>query len=235
MFMALPTTTRHRYLQPSFGCRLRWVFLKLLPWIFSFFSCFFCVIADWNLSSTELESENAIGAFLQTPAPVLDKNSGPMGARFLSSTGLGSGKLIGRAQSPPAPALDKNRSPMWFSQKIPPQQSEEGSKNYSWKNMRRILSPLLAVVGKPQTGSFVTGSSRQALATRSSSARQTFVSIVFVFAIARQTLAKRLSKTIRLESTRLGFPDVVFSTNMLGCLRWLSVEDLAQGIPQQTH
>ena len=38
---------------------------------------------------------------------------------------------------------------------------------------------------------------------RSSSARQTFVSIVFVFAIARQTLAKRLSKTTRLESTCL--------------------------------
>ena len=32
------------------------------------------------LSSTELESENAFGAFLQTPAPVLDKISGPMGA-----------------------------------------------------------------------------------------------------------------------------------------------------------
>ena len=42
-----------------------------------------------NISSTELESGNAcLGAFLQTPAPVLDKNSGPMGARFLSSTGL---------------------------------------------------------------------------------------------------------------------------------------------------
>ena len=51
------------------------------------------------------------GAFLQTPAPVLDKFSGPMGARFLSSTGLGSDNLIGQAQFPPAPALDKNRSP----------------------------------------------------------------------------------------------------------------------------
>ena len=51
-----------------------------------------------NLSSTELESGNVIGAFLQTPAPVLDKISGPMGARFLSSTGLGSGNLLGRAQ-----------------------------------------------------------------------------------------------------------------------------------------
>ena len=68
--------------------------------------------ADWNLSSTELESGNAIEAFLQTPAPVLDKISGPMGARFLSSTGLESGNLIGRAQFPPATALDKNRSPI---------------------------------------------------------------------------------------------------------------------------
>ena len=57
--------------------------------------------------STELESGNAIGAFLQTPAPVLDKIPGPMGTRFLSSTWLGSGDLIGRAQFPPAPALDK--------------------------------------------------------------------------------------------------------------------------------
>ena len=61
--------------------------------------------------------------------------------------------------------------------------------------------------GKPQTGSFVTGSFRQALATRSSSSRQTFVSTVFVFAIARQTLAKRLSITTRLECTCLGFPE----------------------------
>ena len=67
--------------------------------------------ADWNLSSTELESGNAIGAFLQTPAPALDKISGPMGAWFLSSTGLGSGNLIERAHFPPEPALDKNQSP----------------------------------------------------------------------------------------------------------------------------
>ena len=60
-------------------------------------------LADLNLSSTELESGNAIGAFLQTPAPVLDKISGPMGARFLSSTGLGSGNLTGRAQFPQHP------------------------------------------------------------------------------------------------------------------------------------
>ena len=64
-----------------------------------------------NLSSTELESENAIGAFLQTPAPVLDKISGPKGAEFSSSTGLGLDNLIERAQFSPAPALDKNRSP----------------------------------------------------------------------------------------------------------------------------
>ena len=65
-----------------------------------------------NLSSTELESGNAIGAFLQAPAPVLDKISGPMGARFLSSTGLRSGNLIETAQFFPVPALDKNRSPI---------------------------------------------------------------------------------------------------------------------------
>ena len=42
--------------------------------------CSCSVFADRNLSSTELESGNAIGAFLQTPAPALDKISGPMGA-----------------------------------------------------------------------------------------------------------------------------------------------------------
>ena len=75
-------------------------------------------IADWNLSSTELESGNALGAFLQTPAPVLDKISGPTGAELLSSTGLGFGTLIERerererAKSLPVLALDKNRSPI---------------------------------------------------------------------------------------------------------------------------
>ena len=48
---------------------------------------------------------------MQTPAPVLDKISGPMGARFLSSTGLGSGNLLERAQFFPVPALDKSGSP----------------------------------------------------------------------------------------------------------------------------
>ena len=61
--------------------------------------------------SAELESGNAIGAFLQTPAAVLDKTSGSKGARLLSSTGLGCGNLIGRAQLFSAPALDRNRSP----------------------------------------------------------------------------------------------------------------------------
>ena len=55
---------------------------------------------------SELESGKAIGALLQTLAPVLDKNSGPMGAGFLSSTGLGSGNLIRRAQFLSVPALD---------------------------------------------------------------------------------------------------------------------------------
>ena len=56
-----------------------------------------CDCRRLNLFSKELESGNAIGAFLQsqTPAPVQDKISGPMGARFLSSTALGSGNLIG--------------------------------------------------------------------------------------------------------------------------------------------
>ena len=76
------------------------------------------LVADWNLSSAELESGNTIGAFLQTTAPVLDKICGPMGARFLSSTGLGSGNHTGWAQFPPAPALDKNRSPILVHQEF---------------------------------------------------------------------------------------------------------------------
>ena len=48
---------------------------------------------------------------LQTPAPILDKMSGLMGAQFLSSIGLGFGTLIGKAQVLPIPTLDKNRSP----------------------------------------------------------------------------------------------------------------------------
>ena len=69
-------------------------------------------VADRNLSSTELESGIALGAFLQTPAPVLDKISGPMGAQFLYSTGLRFGTLMEKAEFFPVPALDKNRSPM---------------------------------------------------------------------------------------------------------------------------
>ena len=70
-----------------------------------------CSSRTFNLYSAELESGNALGACLQTPAPVLDKIPGPMGARFLSSIGLGCGTLIGRAQIFPVPVLDKNRSP----------------------------------------------------------------------------------------------------------------------------
>ena len=81
---------------------------------------------------------------------------------------------------------------LWVSAEL-----EKTGNNYSRWGAASKNKPTL---GKPQTGSFVTGSFRQALATRSSSARQTLVSIVFVFAIARQTLAKRLSKTTRLES-----------------------------------
>ena len=72
------------------------------------FSNIVMIIADINLSSTELESGNATGAFLQTPAPVLDNISGPMGAILLSNTGLQFGTLIGRAQFHPVPVLDKN-------------------------------------------------------------------------------------------------------------------------------
>ena len=63
-------------------------------------------------TSTELEPENALGAFLQTRAPVLDKISGPMGARFVSSTGLGFGNLTERMRFFPVPVLDQTRSPI---------------------------------------------------------------------------------------------------------------------------
>ena len=68
-------------------------------------------IADRNLSGTELEYENALEAFVETPAPALDKFSGPMGARFLSSTGLTFGILVGRAQLLAVSAPDKDQSP----------------------------------------------------------------------------------------------------------------------------
>ena len=98
--------------------------------------------ADWNLSSTELESGNAIGAFLQTPAPVLDKIFGPMGAQILSSAGLGSGNLIERAQFPPAPALDKSRSPI-FCVRFP-----------HCKQNRRTVSKKTSIVGKQDARKF---------------------------------------------------------------------------------
>ena len=64
-------------------------------------------VQNWSL-------EMSLGAFLQTPAPVLDKISGPMGAQFLSSTGLGFGTVIESTQFPPAPALDKYRPPIRY-------------------------------------------------------------------------------------------------------------------------
>ena len=70
------------------------------------------MFTDCGSSSAELESGNAPGAFLQTPAPVLDKISGPMGARLLYSAGLQFANLIERAQLLPIPALDQNRSPV---------------------------------------------------------------------------------------------------------------------------
>ena len=72
-----------------------------------------CSIADWNLSSAELESGNAPRAFLQTPAPALDKIPGPMGPWLLSSTRLELGTLIRKTQVSPAPALDKSRWGAW--------------------------------------------------------------------------------------------------------------------------
>ena len=66
-----------------------------------------------------MESGNATGAFLQTPAPVLDKISGPMGARFLSSAGLGSGNLIGRAQFPQRPYWIKIGHPLLYENLFP--------------------------------------------------------------------------------------------------------------------
>ena len=49
------------------------------------------ILADCILSRTELESGNALGAFLQTPSPVLDKISGPIGRRnFYPVLGWGS-------------------------------------------------------------------------------------------------------------------------------------------------
>ena len=85
-------------------------------------------------------------------------------------------------------------------------------KGPNWGHVK--VSTIRTPLGKPQTGSFVTGSFRQALATRSSSARQTFVSIVFVFAIARQTLAKRLSKTTRYDGFLWVFPRKVVRIRM---------------------
>ena len=70
------------------------------------------IIADRNLSSTGLESGNATGAFLQTPAPILQKYSGPIGAGILSSFGLQFGTLLDRAQFVLVVALDKNWSPI---------------------------------------------------------------------------------------------------------------------------
>ena len=58
-----------------------------------------------QIPSTELESGNALGAFLQTPAPVLDETSGPMDARFLSVLGWGLVPPHRRAHFSPVAAL----------------------------------------------------------------------------------------------------------------------------------
>ena len=65
----------------------------------------------WTTRFAPPVANSQLGAFLQIPAPVLDKIPGPMGAQFLSSLGLGFGNLIERAQIFPVPALDENWSP----------------------------------------------------------------------------------------------------------------------------
>ena len=66
------------------------------------------MIADSDLSSAELESGNALGAFRQTRAPALDKISGPPGARFYPVLGWGLATSHRENAILPAPALDKN-------------------------------------------------------------------------------------------------------------------------------
>ena len=65
---------------------------------------------------TELESGNALGAFLQTPAPALDKISGPMGARFWSSAGLQFATLIERERER---AHKSSQHPHWIKIGLP--------------------------------------------------------------------------------------------------------------------
>ena len=73
-----------------------------------------------------------------------------------------------------------------------------GAKKFGMPSKRKETKLLGRIsLGKPQADSFVTGSFRQALATRSSSARQTFVSIVSVFAILGKVFAKRSPSVCR--------------------------------------
>ena len=72
-------------------------------------------VTDWNLSSRELESGNALRAFLQTSAPVLDKISGPMGVRFFSSTLSGPLNRLNAILSLLHP-LDRYRTPLCDSE-----------------------------------------------------------------------------------------------------------------------
>ena len=58
------------------------------------------------------------GAFLQTPAPVLDKISGPKGARFLSNTGLGTAGLQKLKRCCPNP-LPKKSAPTHRRSAVP--------------------------------------------------------------------------------------------------------------------
>ena len=129
------------------------------------------------------------------------------GTNFLTKNAL---KLSPKFSSLFFGGSNKNpaKFPPNFPQKSPPQ-SQQKITDELLQERREII---FCCFGKPQTGCVVTGSFRQALATSSSSARQTFVSIVCGFAIARdarqsfrQTLAKRLSKATGLECTCLGF------------------------------
>ena len=93
------------------GMNWFWIALPLALFDFQSYECNAAAHkGNRHLSSTELESGNAPGAFLQTPSPILE-NSWTHGCKILFSTGLQLGTFIGTAQLLPAPALDKNWSP----------------------------------------------------------------------------------------------------------------------------
>ena len=66
------------------------------------------VVAERCLSQYGLGVWKGPERFLQNPAPILDKISGPMGVHILSSIALGFGTLTGKAHVLSIPALDTN-------------------------------------------------------------------------------------------------------------------------------